>query len=525
VPYTATAVAAGGQSGVFVVSSGAPASTPSFVTHAAQSQFLAYGLASSVNSSHAVTGYSPATYLYAATDTGGNLHIYGLDLTSVSTPAPVQVSNLSLPLAGGAAVDSVICDSQAGFTNVLQPQTLFVVLHIKGPAGCNRGGDVWEVVHFTDAPATAPMVASIFSSQFTPLYAPSGALSGLLLLDPVSHNVYDYGDDTFTSPAVAVSGGGITALSTLYSSDVAGGQGFAGTDLYFAVTINSTDVLYRLSYNTATAASVYTANGRLIAAVHDDGNLYFSDVLVGTSTTTQGIWQVPLAGGTPMQLFTYTVPVGTAPYQLIGSNGSSLAVLSAATNSGTGLITDTLGTLTVGTMNSSVQPLTPSFSGTVTAFLLPATAGVRSSDLVFASAYDAVAGGPYTFASAILGLDGSTRQALTVNSYFLIDATSPFSGDVLQLTGIDAAGGGMGGGPIQVVNLSTLAATTLKASGGGSYTLPVGDTPQLVGVSAQLGAGSALPMSPAVAAPGLFFNLGSDLMTPINITATAVTLF
>jgi hypothetical protein len=32
-------------------------------------------------------------------------------------------------------------------------------------------------------------------------------------------------------------------------------------------------------------------------------------------------------------------------------------------------------------------------------------------------------------------------------------------------------------------------------------------------------------MSPAVAAPGLFFNLGSDLMTPINITATAVTLF
>jgi hypothetical protein len=279
---------------------------------------------------------------------------------------------------------------------------------------------------------------------------------------------------------------------------------------------------------------LYTARGTLTPtcafptappAVSDDNNLYFNDVLVGTSSTVQGIWQVPLAGGTPTALLSYTVPVNTAPSQLIGSNNAVLVILATATDPSTQALTDSLGTLTVGTLNSGASPLGPTLNGAVSAFMLSATAGVRSSDLVFVSAQNPVSSAG-VFSSEVLGTDGSSKQALTSNSYFLADAASPLSGAVLQLTGINTAVPGMGGGPIQVVALSTLTATALKTSGGGSYTLPNGFEPALLGLSPQIGAGDALPLPPAAGnGTGLVFNLSSDVIVPVSIVNTSVTLF
>jgi len=96
---------------------------------------------------------------------------------------------------------------------------------------------------------------------------------------------------------------------------------------------------------------------------------------------------------------------------------------------------------------------------------------------------------------------------------------------VLQLTGINATGGGMGGGQIQAVNVSSLAATPLTAAGGGSYTLAGGDTPDLMGVAPQLGAGTAVPSSSSAASIGLLLNLATDSIVPISIDNTSVTLF
>jgi hypothetical protein len=515
---------------VFVVPSNAPDSAPVFVSSSAQSEFLAYGMASTLNASNVVTGYWPATYMYLATDADGNLHVYGLDLTSITAPAPVQISNLSLPV-GTAPLNEVICDWQAAFTNVLQPQTLFVLLHLPGPYGCIRGGNKWQVVHYTDSPTTAPYMTQLFSSAFTPLYAPSGALSGLIEFDPIDLILLDYADDTFTTGVQAIASGDIMAVTTLYSSSLDDGQAFTGTTLFLEVTTNGngpmygTNMVYRLPYSSNTATLLYNASGYVSGVVNDDNNLYFSDVANGTSATTQEIWQVPLAGGTPIQLFGYTVPANTGPYSLIGSNNASLVVWSAVTDPASQLLTDTLGTLTVGVGNLSVQPLGQALNGTVTAFLLPATAGARASDLLYASADNPVAGGAYTFASEVLGLDGSSKQALTANTYFLDNATSPLSGAVLQLTGINATGGGMGGGQIQAVNVSSLAATPLTAAGGGSYTLAGGDTPDLMGVAPQLGAGTAVPSSSSAASIGLLLNLATDSIVPISIDNTNVTLF
>jgi hypothetical protein len=525
-PYTATPVSGSGQSGVFVVPSNSPGTAPAFVNRGAQTLFLAYGLTATLNGNNVVTGYTPSTYLFAATDGNNNVHVYGLDLTMAAAPAAAQVSSLSVALPGGVAIDQLICDSQAGFGNALQPTTLFVVLHFRGATGCNTSGDTWQVVHYTDATAAAPLTVAINSSQFTALYGPSGALSGLLLLDPLNHNLYEYADGTFTAPTVAIAGGGISAASTLYSSSIGGSQAFAGSTVFLSATVNATDLLYRVSYNSP-ATLVYTANGTLDPhAVHDDGNLYFSDVLVGTSTTTQGIWQVPLAGGSPTQLFNTTVPANTLPAQLVGANDSLLVAVSAARNPATQLLTDTIETLAVNGPNATAQPLGPTLNGQVSGFMLPATAGMTSSDLVFVNTDNPVAGGSYTFASEVLDPSGTSLQSVTPNSYFLEAATSPLSGAVLQLTGINSSVAGLGGGQIQAVSVSGLHATVLKAAGSGNYTLPLGDDPVLVGVSAQLAAGTAEPQAPADGnAAGLFIDLDSDIITSISLPNTAVALF
>ena len=220
IPYRVTpANSSCGPTGAFVIPSNALTTAPAYVTTSANAMSLASGRSITVNASNVVTAYSPATLMYAATDTNNNIHVYGLNLLAAQTPAATQISSLSLPLAAGAALNTVICDSHGSSSNLLQPTTLFVVLHIAGTMGCNTKGDVWEVVHYTDSSATAPTVVSITTTDILELYAPSGALAGLLLLDPASNNLYVYADDNFTAPATAIAGGGIAAVGTVYSNN------------------------------------------------------------------------------------------------------------------------------------------------------------------------------------------------------------------------------------------------------------------------------------------------------------------
>jgi len=374
IPYTATSASSPncGQTGVFVIPSNALTTAPAYVTTSANTMFLDSGRNVTVNGSKLVTAYSPATLMFAATDSSNNIHVYGLNLVSESTPTATQISSLSLSLASGAALDTVICDSHGSASDLLQPTTIFVVLHISGRTGCNTSGDVWEVVHYTDSSVTAPTLVSITGTDIQELYAPSGALAGLVLLDPVSGNLYMYANDTFMSPRTAIPGGDITSIGTDYSNNnlAAIGTAFTGTDLFLAVTkTGGAQYLYRLPYAATTATLEYTAAGSLTGGVSDGTSLFFTD----ESGETQLIFQEPLAGGTPTELYrySYNTPSGVQPYSLLGSNGSFLVILEYSYNDGTtgDPYSSHLATLPVGTLSASATAVR-SLEGISSAFMV-----------------------------------------------------------------------------------------------------------------------------------------------------------
>jgi hypothetical protein len=526
IPYQATPVTgtSGVKAGLFVIPSQSPTTAPAFVSTNAQTLFLGAAFTTTVNASHIITLFSPALYLYAAADSSNNIHVYELDLAVGTQPVPTQIGTLSEALPAGAALNTVICDSNFAFTNFLQPNTLFVVLHIAGPAGCGTAGDVWMVVHASDSATTAPVSVPIATTQFIPLYSQPGLLTGLVLRDPNTNNLFLYPDDTFSPPTTAIAGGGVSAMSTVYNNTVNPNEAFIGTDLFLAVTINSVNYLYNLPNGATTATMVYTATGTLsTAGVADDTNLYFSDVVANTSTT-QTIWQTPLSGGTPMLLYTYSVPTTGVPYQLIGSDDSSLVLLTNSTNASTSATTGMLATLPVGTASTGTTPLGTALNGAATAFVLPATPGTRASDLVIVDAVNTAAGASYVYSSEVLTPGNVLKQSQLPNSYFLRDGRGALSGSVLQLTGINPAVAGLGGGALNAVSLATLAVTPLKGSSGTTYAVPSGFDPAVGQLSNTVGTGEEVPHSPTTGVTaGLAYDLSNSLIVPISISNTNVT--
>jgi hypothetical protein len=512
IPYRATpANASCGPTGVFVIPSDALTTAPAYVTASANTMSLASGQNVTVNAGNVITAHSPATLIYAATDTNNNIHVYGLNLLAAQTPAATQISSLSLPLAPGTALNTVICDSHGSSSNLLQPTTLFAVLHIAGTTGCNTKGDVWEVVHYTDSSATAPTVVSITTTNIQELYAPSGARTGLLLLDPASNNLYVYANDNFTAPATAIAGGGIGAVGTVYSNNnmTASGTAFTGTVLFLAVTTaGGLQHLYRLPYTSATATHEYTAVGGLGNGVSDGTNLYFTD-----NGSPQLILQEPLAGGPPIKLYSYTVPAESHPYSLVGSNGS-LLVMGTFTEEPNNPPASYLATLPVGTPSANTTSLETN-NGFTDAFMVETTPGTASTALVFVNS-ESVNGmpgpPPPTYSSEVLTPSGAAKIGVIRNSAY--DVPSGLSGYVMQITGLQVQN--RENVSISAINLETLAATGLSNPTGA--TLPIGLRPFLVSKSNLIGAGS-------VGADGLAFDLSKDLIVPIIIANSNVAPF
>jgi hypothetical protein len=511
---------------VFVIPSAALSSAPAFVSTSTATQYLGYGQQIAVSGSNVITGYSPATYLYAAIDTSNNIHVYGLNLQSTSTPVATQIGSLSLPLTAGAAVSSVICDSRPASSNLFDPTTVFVVLHIAGTTGCNTTGDIWEVVHYTDSSSTAPTVVAIKTTAFTPLYAASGALTGLELFDVASGNLYLYADDSFSSPTTLLSG--VTAASTILNSEsVNGGSAFNGNELFLSVTTASGNYLYRLPHGATTATKEYTATGSLTGiGVGDGTNLYFNDTLSATTSTTT-LWAEPLSGGTPTELYSVSYPVGVS-YDLLGANGS-LLVFYSTTISGSSE-SSTLLTVPVTTLTATATTIGGPFAGAIfssNSFLEPVTAGEPSTDLIFINVLNLTGGGTtFSYSSEVLTPSGTVKQAQLSNSQFLFDAASGLSGSVLQVTGITDTGGGYGGGTINAVNLGTLAATALKTTGGAAYAVPAGFIAGLSGLSNTIGGGVfAASGGGAAATLGGAYDLSKNLIVPIALTNTKIALF
>jgi Putative Ig domain len=503
IPYQATSLSSPncGQTGVFVIPSDALTTAPAFVTSSANTMVLVSGLNVTLNGS-SLTAYSPATLMFAATDTDNNIHVYGLNLLSPSTPTAIQISSLSLPLAPGSALNTVICDFHGSASNLVQPTTVFVVLHIAGVKGCNTSGDAWEVVHYTDSAAAAPTVVSITTNDIQELYAPSGALTGLVLLDPASKNLYVYADDSFKAPATAIPAGGIASIGTVYSNNsvVTSGAAFTGTVLFLAATTTGgTQYLYRLIYTSTTATNEYTAVGAgtlSLNGVSDGTNLYFTD-----NGQPQLILQEPLVGGTPTELYS-NAAAASALYSLVGSNGSLLVVSSRSS----------LVTLPVGTRSANTTALVNGADRFLGATMVETTPGTPSTALVFVNFVEpgySFPAEPPSYSSELLTPSGTVKLGVSANSAWA--DTSGLSGYVLQIRGLEFQAQQQIS--IDAINLETLAATVLSNPTG--VTLPVRARPFLVPKSNLVGAGS-------VGADGLAYDLSKDLIVPIVIANTNV---
>jgi len=466
-----------------------------------------------------VTGYTPALIMYKANDASGNEHIYGLNLAdSGAAPTPTQLSSLSVPInpsSSGLSQASNICDFSSAQTNITIPTTLFAVIHVAGSTGCGGSGvgDKYYAVHYTDADSTAPTLLTITTTSFNALYAPSGALGGLVLLDPVSSNLYFYASDSFTSPTTLLSG--VSGVDSIYDEGLLNAK-FSGSEFVSVGKTAGGEALYQISY-TGTATKWYTAVGSLVGGVTDGTNIYFAD---DASLSSQLIFSEPVAGATPTKILTSSVS-----YDLVGSNGS-LLVLSSSTVSGSS-ISSSLSTVPV-TGASSVTALAGPFTGSIDAFLASTATATPANDLVFVTVTDITGSGPtISYGTEVLTPGGTVKQSLVANSTFggLIN---PFGGDVFQIKGITDTDGGYGGGTVFDVNVGTLATAAFTTTGGVDYKVPAGNETLFIAESANIGVGiitNAPSASGSATTNGAAYNSSSNVLYPVTTPGANISPF
>jgi hypothetical protein len=527
-PFVATS-SSGGETGLFVIPSGDLSSTPIFVTRtSANSQtglaMVAYSKKPLLNGSNVVTSLSPYAILYVATGSDGNAHLYALDLSDPSVaPTAAQVSSLSL-----SSTADMCGTAGSAQTNLYDPTTLFLVLHTNpgGTSKCGKGGDVYQVVHYTDSSTTAPMIVNITNTMLTALYEANGALGGMALLDSTTGNLDFYDSDAFTSPTVLTTG--VTSWSDLIDDSTVNNTGSLGaTTAFLAVTKTSGTTLWRVASSGA-AAAVYTARGGLgLFGVADTNNIYFSDTVLQSGT--QSIYEESMSGGTPLELYG-TSNAGFPPppqYSLIGSNGTVLVL--TATTIGAGSLSTSVLTLPVGT-GATPTTIAGPFSDLVTAWMCPSSFGDVGSDVLVLNMANGTAPGSTTatsYSSEVLSPSGVVKQATLLDSTFLI-AGSPGAcgvefGSLLQVRGIADTNGGYGGGTVNAFNLGSLSATALSTTtGSGTYTVPSGDQILAAGFLSPVIGSAVVGSLSSMVSSGLAFDLSKGLVVAVSVPSSEV---
>ena len=140
---------------------------------------------------------------YAALDSNNIVEIYEVNVTNASATAPTAVPIGNFKAKNVTSLDAM-CDYTLAQTNILDATSWFAVVHIGGSGGCGvdtSTGDSWVLVT-----ATTTTTLSITTTQFDEFYNPSGLLTGLVLNDPATNNIYLYANDSFTSPTKLFTG-------------------------------------------------------------------------------------------------------------------------------------------------------------------------------------------------------------------------------------------------------------------------------------------------------------------------------
>lgn len=137
---------------------------------------------------------------------GGDGHIYGLDLTDSSAPAPQQLSSESAAtiddtctLSGSAVAGANYDYVGVYFTADLQnPTNSSYIYRLPGPDGaCNTGDDVFHMVKTGMSPATAPIAVS--AMPVATVRTSQGGIAGFVIKDGASLELVD---SNFANPIV-----------------------------------------------------------------------------------------------------------------------------------------------------------------------------------------------------------------------------------------------------------------------------------------------------------------------------------
>jgi hypothetical protein len=471
-----------------VVPTGNPPASPAVVQSTGIWQIVGSAAQFTLNGSNVVTAFQRSAIVYLAAGGDGNIHLYGLPLvTSGSVPAPVQLSNLSLP-----SLTSICISTWTAQSNLLDPTSLFVVLGTSTETNGICGVTQFQVVHWGDGPTLAPTAATLPNTSspatgavFTAaLYKPSGTLGGLIVRDDAG-NLNFYNGESFSAPQILTTG--VQSWSVLYeSSMLTNGNLSGGTVDFLDVKTASGESLWRVT-STGAANVVYTASGRLGGGIGDANNVYFYDAIL--SANKQNIYQQAIDSTVPQNIelysasgiseFPYTEPAVTIefPVQLIGSNGSVLVFQSNTydgypESSTLGPTSVTFQTVPVATSASGPETpstiLGPSSNGTV--FMAAPSYTDFASRLLYLYSY--VSG---AYSSEVLMPNGTIVQQPLANSSFLSPVAfqpgatsgSVYFGPILQLQ--YGSGPSSGDATVAAFNVDSGTATPLVAPGGQPY--------------------------------------------------------
>ena len=525
-----------GQNGLFLIPSDKLSSSPA-PTWVTTDTTQLLGIGTKITVSGGVATYLPQVMMYADTDSTGTTRIFGLTLAGTGTvPTPTQISNVALPSgqqicsAGGSAE-----------TDVTQPTTLFAVLEVGTLAQCGSGGGTFEVVHYTDAKTTAPVVVSISTTLINSVYQ-NGKLVGLLLLNGSALDLY--ANDTFTSPVQK-----ITGLTTAnYVAGVLNEATLSTTAVYYQVSTTTANELYRIDGSTLAATLVQNIGTGSISypVVQDDTNLYYNVLTPGASNTeTATITQVAIAGGTPKVLYaspSFEVLVGTLVdgYQLVGSNDSIVVFEFSSSPYTSGIQDPTKSTATLFTVPVGTTTTTPTTLANYTAgnqlpdvFLAAPSGGGYAANILFATVEHSAGTFPlYTraFSAVSIPLNGSQAPAPIANSVYepLAIISSHLSDTVWQVTGITDTNGGFGGGTANLVNVSNLTDTPFTTTGGGHYVFAAGFSGSLAAISSNniaigiINNSAVLSGGGTPEVDGAAADLSSDFLYQIKIMNTEI---
>lgn len=512
-----------GTTGLFLIPSDkiASAPAPEFVINTKPDLL---GIAFDVSTSTPIT-LTPGVMMYTAVGKDGNTHVYGLVLDDTSTfPTPVQISNLSLDST------QTVCDKNYAQTDLADPTTLFALIQVGDVATFCSTTSTFEVVHYKDSASTAPVAASVNTTEFDTLYT-SGTLSGLVMLDNVSSNLYLYANDAFTAP---------TTLLPKVSFEIGTGTSninfndplHSNTNLFLDITTatgaaNPSGLYYIAS--TGKSASLIHA-GSIGSTADDNTNFYFTDI---TSTTQALIYQVAVTGGAAKLLYTGASTDNT-DYNLIGTNDSLLAFYTAFHPGLSFAATNKFFTIPIGSSSASATQIgaTAGYTGLASPFLASPNGTGPSGNKIFVSLEGGAvsqSGATFTHSSFVLPFSGSSNPTPTANSVY-----NPLGLDTLllgngawQVTGIADTNGGWGGkGSVaNQTNVSTLANTPFTSTAGGNYALPSGYAGDLIALGTDnigIGIIASFAGDPEM---GLAADLDANIVYQISIVNTDVAPF